>query len=473
MKPSKLALLFFIIFIEGYVVLSCELLTIRELIPFVGSGTDTVSIIISAVLMPLAVGYHRGGQALKRTKRSARSILLKNILYALAILGIGLSYPFMNAFFTLLTAAGVSHRLAQTTIYCLLFTVWPVFVLGQTVPLVSNYFSRQRISEITGKMLFFSTTGSFVGSVFSTLVLMMWLGVHITVVITMGLLFLLIPLLSRRFLSSETITGAVILSLVVMLNSSESMRNIGVVSNNDYNLAMVGETNGVRYLTLNHSNSSAIGAIDPESYKFNYIRYIDDNFLKPLQAANPPRDILVIGAGGFTMGLSDTINHYTFVDIDKDLLKIAEENFLKAKLTPNKHFVPASARAFVHGDTHAYDLVIIDVYTNIRSIPMETVTQEFLQEVKRRLKPDGIVIANVHTLPNMGDRFSVRYSNTFLSVFPHATRQLFAPYNAWAGTGGIAPLPAANALYIYYNNSESNDLTVYTDDKNTWALDRK
>ena len=54
--------LFFVIFLEGFVVLSLELLAIRLTIPFVGSGTDTISIIIAAVLLPLAFGYYRGGQ---------------------------------------------------------------------------------------------------------------------------------------------------------------------------------------------------------------------------------------------------------------------------------------------------------------------------------------------------------------------------------------------------------------------------
>jgi len=60
-QNRKLVLLFFIIFLEGYIVLSAELLAIRQTLPFVGSGTDTVSIIIAAVLMPLAFGSILGG----------------------------------------------------------------------------------------------------------------------------------------------------------------------------------------------------------------------------------------------------------------------------------------------------------------------------------------------------------------------------------------------------------------------------
>ena len=49
MKLAPAFILFCIIVVEGYIVLSSELLAIRQTTPFVGSGTDTVSIIIAAV----------------------------------------------------------------------------------------------------------------------------------------------------------------------------------------------------------------------------------------------------------------------------------------------------------------------------------------------------------------------------------------------------------------------------------------
>lgn len=62
LSPAKALTLFTIIVLEGYVVLSSELLAIRQTIPFAGSGTDTISIIIAAVLMPLAFGYYAAGR---------------------------------------------------------------------------------------------------------------------------------------------------------------------------------------------------------------------------------------------------------------------------------------------------------------------------------------------------------------------------------------------------------------------------
>jgi len=477
---NKTALLFLIILFEGYVVLACELLAIRQLIPFVGSGTETVSIIISAVLLPLAIGYHAGGNAFKkayqnakakgRQPKSIRKLLLKNILTALFIFTVGLSYVFMEAFFQVISAAGLHNRLAQTALYSLIFLVFPVFLLGQTVPLVSNYFSRARLSEITGKMLFFSTAGSFLGSVFSTIVLMMIVGVHNTVIVTLALLYVLIGLLVRRWYAYEVWAGGVAMLLLISLNNGSAMASLGIVSNNAYNLVSIHENKeeGSRLMIANRSASSKL-ALKPEQ-QFKYVRFIERYFLEPLNAGGPPRDILIIGAGGFTMGLNDKHNRYTYVDIDKALKDVSVKHFLKQELSDNKTFVAASARAFVHGSDKLYDLIVLDAYTNVFSIPMECTTREFLQDVKKLLKKDGIVLANVISNPNLADKFSQRYNNTFASVFPSYTRQIVGNFEAWASPQQVQN---TNVIYIYHHGELADDRTVYTDDMNTFSIDRK
>ena len=145
-------LLYFIIIIEGYIVLSTELLAMRQTIAYVGSGTDTVSIVIAAVLMPLAFGYQAGGNFKQRkiwgTYISLRKKLILNIVIAAAILLPGLSYITIRLFFYGLMDLGITNRLVQNALYCGIFIVLPVYLLGQTIPLFSNYFSKQKLSEI-------------------------------------------------------------------------------------------------------------------------------------------------------------------------------------------------------------------------------------------------------------------------------------------------------------------------------------
>lgn len=481
---NKTTLLFLVILVEGYVVLACELLAIRQLIPFVGSGTENISIVISAVLLPLAIGYHFGGSAFKRNYArfkqgkkkyvSVRKILLRNIISALIILSLGLTLPFMEIFFAVLNALGVHHRLPQTAIYSLLFLVWPVFMLGQTVPLISNYFSRKKLSEITGKMLFFSTTGSFFGSVFSTIILMAYVGVHNTVIVTMVLLGMLVVLLTRRMFEYETWLAIFILSLLYMANSNDTMRKLNVIADNTYNTIEIVEDKAkqTKALVINRSASSEIGK-DGRS-TFEYVQFIEDYFIDPLIKHNKDANILVIGAGGFSIGSYDTSSHYIFVDIDGTLKDVSEKYFLTEKLPATKTFVAASAREYVRRSDKKFDLIIIDTFTNVISIPMETTTREFLLDVKKLLKDDGVVVANIISSPSFRDTFSVRYSNTFASVFPVYSREMMQKFDPWQRTDkhGHEFIPQYNTLYIYYNTPLADDRTVYTDDKNTYSLDR-
>ncbi len=482
---SKTRLLFSAIAIEGYAVLACELLAIRQLVPFVGSGIETTSIIIGGVLMPLAVGYYFGGSLLSRRRRarqrnggrqttfSIRRTLVRNVVSAMAFLGLGLPSPLLEIYFFQMQESGITHRLLQTLFYVAVFVVPPMFLLGQTVPLVSNCFSRRRISEITGRMLFFSTIGAFLGSIFSTIVLMTFLGVNNTISITISLLFLLCLMMGWRGQKDSLLVGAAIVAFTLLFNSEKMMQIGQVVADNAYNRVQILELpeQRSRIMLVNRSPSSKLSE-DP-NIQFEYVKYINRTFIEPIakpSGASAPKDVLVIGAGGFTIGKEDLFNNYAFVDIDEALREVAEESFLKQKLPPNKRFFPASARAFLNADKGKYDLIVVDVYTMRISIPMECVTREFFAAVKKRLKPGGIVVANAVAMPSPRDKFSARYNNTFASVFPSYTRQIIGDFDPWEKS--LDDVQNRNVLYVYFDAPYADDAVVYTDNRNSYSLDR-
>lgn len=476
---NKIFFLFLIIFLEGYVVLSAELLAIRQTVPYIGSGTDTVSIIIAAVLMPLAFGYYAGGQYKKRKSGSVRSKLLKNIFIATIFFIIGLSHVLIATFFETLSDLGITDRLGQATLYSLIFLVIPVFLLAQTIPLVSHYFRKEELSQITGKMLFFSTAGSFMGAVFSTLVLMAFLGVHYTALISIGLLCLLYVLLSRKILAPFPIIMMVLFGFAFLINNNYVMRSINIVENNQYNTIRIMENNNglTRRMSLNNNNSSLYSEVpiqfgdDPTPRNtFVYVDHINRHFIAPIMMEDKVYDILVIGAGGFTIGFDDDKNNYTFIDIDKSLKRISEELFLKKELTPNKKFEGSPARAFLYKavtDGKKYDLIVLDAYLGAKTIPEHMVTQEFFHSIKEAMKEDGVMVGNFIISASFSSAFSMKLDNTLHRVFPHITRNIVSDYNAWDRDD----INKSNLLYIYHNhNSDING--YYSDDKNTIYYDK-
>ncbi len=463
--------LFLIIVIEGYIVLSSELLAIRQTIPYVGSGTDTVSIIIAAVLMPLAFGYQYGGK-FKRSKFlgqviTIRKKLILNILIAATILFFGMSYHFIRLFFIFIQDIGIENRLLQISVYSTLFLVIPVYLLGQTVPLISNFFSKEKLSKITGKILFFSTVGSFLGAIFSTLFLMSTIGVHHTVSLNFVLIAILVIILSKKKNSKPVIYTFILALLALLYNSDGVMKLYNIKKNNEYSTIVTAHfKNGDRELYINGNNSSRY---NENGTKHLYIEFAERLAIKPIQNAIPPKDILVIGAGGFTFGHGDKTNNYTYVDIDKDLLEVSERYILKEPIGDNKKFIPKPARAFLNQTDKKFDVIYLDAYLGGASIPEMLVTKEFFEQVKAHMKDGGILISNMILSPHFNNQFTRNIDNTFRSVFPHVSRHVInEQYNLWSKSKTLM----ANVAYIYRHEENYDKGHIYTDNKNTVFYDK-
>lgn len=62
-------------------------------------------------------------------------------------------------------------------------------------------------------------------------------------------------------------------------------------------------------MVINGSSSSKIA--DDKALMYPYIDYTNSNFIDNLPK-NKENNILILGAGGFTIGLNDVRNHYVF-----------------------------------------------------------------------------------------------------------------------------------------------------------------
>ncbi len=242
-----------------------------------------------------------------------------------------------------------------------------------------------------------------------------------------------------------------------MINSDRVQEKyFGIIVNNANSTISVQGNDSVRVLYMNGLPMSvyypqyAAGA--------EYINYINENFIY-----NMPRDrrrkILVLGAGGFTAGLNDDFNEYTFVDIEARLRDISESHFLRSKLTPNKQFVVRDASQYLKNTPEKYDLIILDVYSNSYQIPENLITAEFMSRIKSRVADDGIIIMNMVTSASFRDTYTRVFDNTFHRVFPYNTqRQVMGTANPWVAGDEIS-----NVLYIFYNRKNSG--RIYTINK--------
>ncbi len=437
-----------VVIAEGFVILSVEVSIIRLLMPYVGSGIEATSILITAILLPMAYGYAYGGKFLQENMtESVRKKLQHNFFVSLCFLTLALSYIVVDIFYQLMLNIGITQHLVITTLYSLLFITWPIFLLAQTLPLISYYLSDLNAQQATGRLLFVSTLGSFLGAILTTLVFMNWIGVNWTCWLIAAVIYGMLCCVSQV---NETppYVGAAICVIAAVFTQTSLMNQLGVMMQTPYSHITISEleNSNDKILQINFSRSSMVS----DTEKFPYIQFIEDHFIKPY---DEKLNILVLGAGGFTLGSDDTFHHYDFVDIEKHLKDISEKYLLKRPLHPNVSFHPMPAVTFLREHQNKYDL-------NHYTIPAHMATYDFYELLKTRLNIGGRCVLNIIASPFIEDTFSRRIDNTVRAAFPYVIR---------------SPLhydqKLSNIIYSYLHQEQDN--SIYTNNKTTSSLDKQ
>jgi len=455
-------LLFIIVLISGYVSLALELLAMRQVIPYIGNDTIIASIIIGIILIFLSIGYYASGK-INIKKIGIRQKIIKNFVISTIFIFFGTSYVFLPYYFKWFEYFGITNRILQTFSFSLLLLATPSYLLAQTTPLISNYFSKNLSCKMTGKMLFYGTIGSFGGSILTTLLIMPFFGVNYAVMFNILLITIAILVLNNRKRIEIYMISFLFLAITFMFNNSVIERKIGVLSNNEYSAIKIIGNETSKIMMVNNSYSSKISK--DRNSMFDYVKYINDNFISTIPH-DKPKDILILGAGGFTIGIDDNYNNYTYIDIDRSLLEVSEKYFLQKKLDTNKKFIVKDARNFLKNNNEKYDLIVLDTYSNALDIPTHLVTAEYFDSVKNSLKDNGNIVANIIASANFEDKFSIIIDNTMKSVFKNLQRIIIQSYNPW-----LKERQDSNVIYIYYNKTFGLN-NIYTDNNNSAIFDK-
>lgn len=446
------------IFIGGYASLSLELIVLRQLSGFVGSTAITTSIIIGIFLAFMSWGYWRGSE-LSLSQNSVRQTTAKDFAWVAFLVVLVSSYILLDMYFGLMSALGIKSNVLKTFIYSLVFLSGGPYLFGKITALISRCLNRYN-RNCTGKIMAIDTIGSVLGSILTTLVIMPFIGVNHTIIVVVVAAVVASVILAKR--AAWYWLGLTII-LAYMLNRSSLLHEVyDIVENNAVSTISILDTDDgkARAMVINGGNSSKIS--EDKDLWFGYVRYVQDNFIETLPK-DEKKDILILGAGGFTMGEGDTFHNYTFLDIDKSLLQISEEKFLEHKLDANKKFVVEDANQFLKDSEQKYDLIVLDTYSSMGIIPMDLITKEYFIRVKNNLKKGGIVVMNILTSPNFSNAFAINLDNTIRSVFTHSlSRQVIGNFNAWGHQ-------RANVIYVYYDVSDKGG--IYTADKNAVFYD--
>ena len=185
----------------------------------------------------------------------------------------------------------------------------------------------------------------------------------------------------------------------------------------------------------NQRNQSCQNQKHPKKMVFAYTKMS----MASLLFAPNPQHILIIGLGGGTLPMAF---HELYpnaiidnVEIDPAVTKVAKEFF---GFTPNQQIqvFDQDARVWVKRAAlkgNQYDIIVLDAF-NGEYIPEHLMTQEFLQEVKQLLMPNGVVASNTFTISDLYHHESATYAAVYPSLINFklsqtANRVIMSPSN--------------------------------------------
>jgi len=438
-------LLFTIVFIEGFCSLGAEVIALRQIIPHLGSSIVVTAPTIGFFLLALALGYHAGA----KIDEGYIEVVAKNFLLAALLVGIGLAGIGVDLLFTALRPPELAYLILVAGVLC------PIaWLLGQTVPILTNLLLRERAGEASGEALYYSTLGSFLGSLSLSLLVMQWLGVSAAVALCALLLVIGYTLLRgpdwRTAVISLAVAGLTLVANAWLRPEIETAYASYLVLPVQYE----GAING-RALKNNSSFASLIDDSEPPLYA-RYIRHIRSLLLDELGFRE--RRILVLGAGGFTLSHREPSNHYTYVDIDPAVRGIAEKHFLGE--AARGEFIADDARRFVIRSEQHFAATIVDVYGSHSSIPGHLVTREFWLATRRVLEPEGWLIANLILDSALATPYSRNLLATIESVYGRCAVEVLQKKQV-----------LANVVVTCRNGQPAEPASVFIDERNSADFD--
>ncbi len=111
------------------------------------------------------------------------------------------------------------------------------------------------------------------------------------------------------------------------------------------------------------------------------------------------QNTLLIGGAGYTFP-NEYLKKYPtarmdVVEIDPQMTRIAKE-FFRLKEHPHLNIIHEDGRVFLNQSAAGkYDVVLMDAFGSLFSVPFQLTTVEAVQNISRVLKDDGVVIFNL------------------------------------------------------------------------------
>jgi predicted membrane-bound spermidine synthase len=429
-SATAAAVIYAVAFVTGAIVMSFEMLGSRYLNPYFGSGIYTWAALISTVLIALTAGYFLGGALADRTPSPAVLALtvITGSLYLLAL-------PSFAQAVLELVLASIDDIRAGSLVSALALMFFPVTFLGMYSPFAIRLLLRsaQRSGRVSGAVYGISTTGSIVGTLGTTFILIPTIGSR-AITLMLGALGLVAGLALMALVRLPRRAGAALVVLALTTLAAPTARTDSLVDEG-IRAAMLARPSGrVAHIETEYNDvfitrrgnqlvmsfqvkgwdytESIANLLEPDDLPLRYAQVMTVATVYP----EAPKKILMLGLGGGS--ISTYLGRFmpeaaiTTVEIDPGVITAAKTYF-GLRESERMRYRAGDGRVFLNRNSELYDLILLDAYRG-GYVPFHLLTREFYALVKQRLAPGGAAAFNVHD----GSKLYASTVRTLAEVFP-------------------------------------------------------
>jgi spermidine synthase len=437
------------VFVSGAVVLGMEIAASRVMAPYFGNSLFVWGALIGVVLAGLAVGYWVGGALADRWPRPTLLAAVMG-LGALFVLAIPiLDGPVLEAIVNWDPGPRLNPLLAAVALFgpasVVLAGVAPIAVRLWAISLAT-------LGQTAGRLFAISTAGSIAGTFATSFWLIPEFGTDQLLGLAAATLFAaatLVALAERLYvLTALAAAGAVLAGAAAVQLAPETGKTIGAVEARNwsplyrragyvrgqepasssglkllyskdtrYHRLTVVQDASLRYLRFDNTYQSGMLVGRPFATAFEYA-----DLFHLVRAYNASaKKILVIGLGG---GSSPKRLWRDFpdlqiqaVELDPVVVDVAYRYFALPR-DPRLKVAIDDGRHFLDKNDERWDAILIDAFF-ADAIPFHLFTNEFMELVRSRLNPGGVVMTNtIGAIAGESSRLFRSVYRTYRSVFP-------------------------------------------------------
>jgi spermidine synthase len=384
-----------LVFFASGSVLVLEILAIRLLAPYVGLTLETTTSIIGAVLAGIALGAALGGRIADRTE--PRRLVL-GLLFGGGMLVL-FTVPIVRALGPWARGGGDTSALVVT--FAALVPV--AAVLSAVSPTVARLQLRdlQASGTVVGRLSAWATAGALVGTFGTGFLLVPLLPVS-TSVLAIGVMLVLAGFLlgaHMRVLDPRKSVGTVVATIAFGLITPALHSPCDAEST--YHCVRVevdpARPSGRLLVLDDREYNSYVDLSDPSFLDFRYTRWIADA-ITAIGHPRAPLDGVFVGGGGFTLPrwllATRPGSHAHALEVDSKLVEF-DRHHLGLRTSPNLRVIVGDARVTLQDEpSGSADVIVGDAFSGL-TVPWQLMTIEWLREVRRVLRPDGLYALNM------------------------------------------------------------------------------